>query len=143
MDQVLSHLSSFFSGNFEGIALTVFGVIVLLGAKQILSALLKLLSAETENKYLARFYSFVKELVLSAQQTIVDEKKKALADGVITKEEMETVYKEVKDSVVKKAKEMISQWPLFAQFLVEDKVEDFVESAVKKVKNEGKTINPS
>jgi len=74
---------------------------------------------------------------------IIDEKKKALADGVITKEEMETVYKEVKASVVKKAKEMISQWPLFAQFLVEDKVEDFVESAVKKVKNEGKTINPS
>jgi hypothetical protein len=98
------------------------------------------IQSKTNNEHLTAFIAEVEHVVLSINQTVVDETKKASADGRITEQERKAILGKARMTAELEVKRILTHFPKAFQTFIGDKVEHWVESAVAKVKIPG---NPS
>ena len=103
------------------------------------------LQSKTNNEHLKQFAMVVEQITLAVNQTVIDGTKKAAADGKITEDEYKQILSDARKKAEDEAREHLRKLPSAIQELIGDKVGDWVEAAIAKIKFQGGAVhvNPS
>ena len=121
------------------------GIITFLSvsAKKLISKGFDFLESKVHSEQLLQILHHSEEAVLHSYQTIMISAKKKLKDGKIDDAEYAELKRQAKEEAKNLLRKSIASIPNIASHLIGDKLDEYIESAIPKVKKKSLPINPN